>query len=29
MFNGDLFFSITSLMVIITVAYYIFWHEYE
>ena len=29
MFNGDLFFSIIGLMVIITVAYYIFWHEYE
>ena len=29
MFNGDLFFSITGLMVIITVAYYIFLHDYE
>ena len=29
MFNCDLFFSIIVLMVIIIVAYYIFWHEYE
>ena len=29
MFNGDLFFSIIGLMVIITVAYYIFLPDYE